>query len=296
MFSVIPDTILYQSQQPDIAVRRTVGHHRRPVSLRPHAQYGFTLLELLVVVAVVFVLTSLFLSSLSHAKSATRSVVCKNNLRQQGLALAMYANDFHAYPLSQDSRITVDSMVSGQQIVALGSWAKLLKPYVLTRNKVSIGPRAFLCPESEAMAIQVGKGQDSSAASVRIQLANGFYGYNGYGTGINHPWMNLGLGRAWDDRGGEEIAEVMESNVRFPADMIAISDSAGTTSLISPVVARANLNDLGFFLPSRRHGIGCNVAFCDGHVEYLRYRELVGVNPQWRRRWNNDFEPHPETW
>jgi len=54
---------------------------------------AFTLVELLVVVAIVGVLAALFTPALSKAKAKVRSAVCLNNLKQWGLATTLYAAD-----------------------------------------------------------------------------------------------------------------------------------------------------------------------------------------------------------
>jgi prepilin-type N-terminal cleavage/methylation domain-containing protein/prepilin-type processing-associated H-X9-DG protein len=54
---------------------------------------GFTLLELIVVIAILATLATLLLPALSRAKGVARQVVCKNHLRQWTLAQIMYADD-----------------------------------------------------------------------------------------------------------------------------------------------------------------------------------------------------------
>lgn len=62
-------------------------------------QKGFTLVELLVVMAVIIILAGLLLPALSKAREQGRRTSCMNNLRQIGLAIAMYRLDYNeAYP------------------------------------------------------------------------------------------------------------------------------------------------------------------------------------------------------
>lgn len=54
---------------------------------------GFTLVELLVVVAMIAMLAALLLPALSTAREKGKSAVCQSNLKQLGIAFAMYWND-----------------------------------------------------------------------------------------------------------------------------------------------------------------------------------------------------------
>ncbi len=57
--------------------------------------HGFTLIELLVVVAIIAVLVAILLPALNAARTYVKLITCQNNLRQIGLAIRMYADDYN---------------------------------------------------------------------------------------------------------------------------------------------------------------------------------------------------------
>ncbi len=65
----------------------------RGVTQSRKAVCGFTLVELLVVIAIIALLIGLLLPALSSARNAARAATCMSNMKQIGLGLSYYAND-----------------------------------------------------------------------------------------------------------------------------------------------------------------------------------------------------------
>ena len=69
------------------------GSRMKPLIISQKKQ-GFTLIELLVVIAIIAILAALLLPALASAKESGRSAKCLSNMRQVGLGIYMYKDDY----------------------------------------------------------------------------------------------------------------------------------------------------------------------------------------------------------
>ncbi|HRY52073.1 MAG TPA: DUF1559 domain-containing protein [Candidatus Paceibacterota bacterium] len=270
---------------------------------------GFTLVELLVVIAVIGVLSSLLLPTMIQAKNQAQSAACKNNLRQLGLALNIYIDEHEQYPggvaVFNGTFLEPPGTTSGRGLVRL---AVLVQPDIVSRNRdgapeglrMTSRRTVFHCPSKGKAKTLIGgldliPDQTKSGTSFSIPPITIYpygYGYNALGTLQRPPVMTpLGLGPV--EAQGITM-RVKASTIQHPSEMIAIADAV-TDSLEHICPYRVGGFRLLDGIGSVHRG-GANAAFCDGHVEYAKQAKWTEAAEIIRQRWNNDHEAHKETW
>jgi prepilin-type N-terminal cleavage/methylation domain-containing protein/prepilin-type processing-associated H-X9-DG protein len=130
-----------------------------------HLRKGFTLIELLVVLAIVSLLLALLLPAIQKVRAAADRLICQSNLRQIGVALHNYHNDYSRLPAGYTAAM---SHVDGASDTTPGwAWSAHLLPYIEqdavyrnlqiqlpiedSRNATGIQSRIklYLCPSDE---------------------------------------------------------------------------------------------------------------------------------------------------
>lgn len=76
--------------------------HRLLTLLQHSNRKGFTLIEILVVIAIIALLAAIIFPAFATARGKARSAACQSNLKQLGAAMTMYIQDYERYPRALD--------------------------------------------------------------------------------------------------------------------------------------------------------------------------------------------------
>ncbi len=235
---------------------------------------SFTLIELLITVAIIAILAAMLLPALNQAREKARDISCVNKLKQLGLYSALYQEDFNGY-------FTRTFPFSGS-----GGWGGTLMTCGYSKSL-----HDFECPSHKGP-----KPSDIDPAT------DAQYGALWSHYGINN--MHIGSSIRYLPSGDPNINDpAKNSQIRQPSQVILITEGRRTdsapynasNSLIRGSYSIADSNAVaGFAYPKHRSSI--NVLWCDGHVDavkgrtsaelYLNYAlgSYTGFDSKWRRR------------
>lgn len=212
---------------------------------------GFTLVELLVVIAIIAILAALLFPVFAQARGKAREIACLSNLRQAGLAFALYAQDNEGYyPVAVDpaDRITPqiwNALPDFQAAIPSLPWLhEVLLPYVKTKE-------LFHCPGDTGLLIE-------DFTGLYLGAHNSLFGT--YGTSYLYR---------------TEIAarHAGEATFQTPAEVNLYTDGSGLWHGTGPddsSIGILNFNRNDIRLQRRRY----NTLHADGHARSLGFAQV----------------------
>jgi len=210
---------------------------------------AFTLIELLVVIAIIAILAAILFPVFAKAREKARQSSCSSNLKQIGLALLQYVQDYDER--TPESWNVVNGGNGGWQ------WGDACAPYI---KSIQI----FQCPSAtnETMFVQTGW-------TPQIMDPNSYsYGYN-----VNYWGGSNGAGTTCNAPNAQSQAAIV-----CPSTTVWVTDYSGhfedaAQFTINADVTTSPLTTNGTYI--YRHMGNCNVLWCDGHVKTMNQGELT---------------------
>ncbi len=209
----------------------------------------FTLIEMLVVIAIISILSAILMPALIKARDTALSVSCQSNLRQLGMGVKLYSDDNRGWLPVAQYRLSGDMPYNWKGAIAQYTGGKTPNPINYWRDEFAEG--LFLCPKWE------------TAVS-----------WNRYAGG--YAW-NLYVGHSEDYiyRPRQNIAKL-----RKLSETILIADSVdsvvGTSeSRYLTLQIPSTASSLPYIPASDRHSGGTNIVWLDQHVSWMSQAELI---------------------
>jgi len=212
---------------------------------------GFTLVELLVIIAILALLAAILFPVFAQAREAARRCTCASNLKQLGMAFMMYAGDYdETLPEAggdSDSAAWIDYSSPDQRAG--------IYPYLRQFSKT--GPSVYRCPN--------GLPDTSSYRSVSSTYAMNDYLRPWHGTYPRSiPDASLAL---------SQIDSVSRTILLFEATQHPEGWTNRNGSPYFHTVDKATGRPVG--VPQVYHHGGSNFLFCDGHVHFHHPRATM---------------------
>jgi len=243
---------------------------------------GFTLVELLVVIAIIAILAALLLPALSRAKSKAHAVICLNNQHQLMLAWSMYADDNHDWLVPNNPVYFVGNLptwAGGDSSYGMPGGTNIASLLGLKDARYGVlGPylqahRVFKCPSDRLPTVIEGKPHQR----LRSYSMNGYMGtaaLNGEIKITDTYWKRSDLSRG----SRPEVFTFIDTH----------ADSIWFCTFSMPYGDRG----LGWAeLPASRHGRSGVVSFTDGHAELHRWIDSSTLAPELGRPYEGDTVP-----
>jgi prepilin-type N-terminal cleavage/methylation domain-containing protein/prepilin-type processing-associated H-X9-DG protein len=238
--------------------RRIAALRFAPALRWPAARRGFSLVELLVVVAVVAMLLAILAPSLTAARRQARQVKCASHLRQLAVAFHMYAQDHdgRALPLAYFKQWPLVYWWGKDTPGGVDHTCGMTAPYLASELAAD---SVFDCPE-QAWGSYAPQGEAKGVTST--------YGYNGY-------YLTPAQTPGWERYIGHRPWQTLDSmpapqRVFVFADTLLELPGAGgaNTALLDPpwLLGRRGWSENPYPTTSFRHAGRTNAAHADGHV------------------------------